>query len=76
MWCKDGGDGWWVESPSPNSWGDWGNERYCPDDTVVCGLQTRVEDKQHDGDDTALNGLAIYCCKNIWKKGANNTSEF
>ncbi|KXZ48480.1 hypothetical protein GPECTOR_27g650 [Gonium pectorale] len=42
-------------------WGDWTATRYCPGETYICGLQTRVESSDAS-DDTAMNGLRIACC--------------
>ncbi|XP_067279953.1 vitelline membrane outer layer protein 1 homolog isoform X2 [Pseudorasbora parva] len=56
--CTDGteleGDG--------TSWGDWGGwTPPCPE-RAICALSTKVEDKQGDGDDTALNDAYMFCC--------------
>ena len=45
------------------TWGTEGSMVACPDGTAVCGLSIRVEDLQADGDDSAMNGLALHCCK-------------
>ena len=47
------------------SFGSWDNEDYvkCPDKTFLCGVQAKIEDEQHGGDDTALNQLRFICCK-------------
>ncbi|XP_053627048.2 vitelline membrane outer layer protein 1 [Cherax quadricarinatus] len=44
-------------------WGSWSDWRYCPSGEVICGLQTRVEAAQGDGDDTALNDAIFACCR-------------
>ena len=43
-------------------WGNWTDMKMCPAGSYVCGLQTRFEGQQ-DGDDTALNGINMKCCK-------------
>lgn len=44
-------------------WGTWGTAGYCPADQYICGMRTRVEPGQGGGDDTALNGLEVKCCR-------------
>jgi hypothetical protein len=43
-------------------WGSWRGMKTCPDNTYVCGLETRIEKKQN-GDDTAMNGIKMKCCQ-------------
>lgn len=33
----------------------------CPTGGIVVGMQTKVEGQQGNGDDTAFNGLRIFC---------------
>uniref|UniRef100_A0AAY4CAM7 Uncharacterized protein n=1 Tax=Denticeps clupeoides TaxID=299321 RepID=A0AAY4CAM7_9TELE len=40
------------------SWGQWSEE--CGQG--VCGIQTRLESSQGNGDDTALNDMVLLCC--------------
>ncbi|XP_072255394.1 vitelline membrane outer layer protein 1 homolog [Pyxicephalus adspersus] len=42
-------------------WGDWGRTEYCPFGTKAKGFNLLVERPQGDGDDTALNGIELYC---------------
>jgi hypothetical protein len=43
-------------------WGSWRGRTYCPAHKYVCGIEQRVEGDQNDGDDTAVNDIAIVCC--------------
>lgn len=40
-------------------WGSWAGEASVPDDSLVCGVQIRIESPQRDGDDTAMNGINL-----------------
>ena len=44
-------------------WGDWLDLQRCPSGQRICGLKTRVEKSIGRGDDTALNGVVLQCCK-------------
>ncbi|XP_016105050.1 vitelline membrane outer layer protein 1-like [Sinocyclocheilus grahami] len=44
------------------SWGDWDYWSNTCDGKGICGIQTRVEESQGRGDDTALNDVRMYCC--------------
>ncbi|KAG7167755.1 Vitelline membrane outer layer protein 1-like 2, partial [Homarus americanus] len=49
------------------TWGVWGDWASCPDDSAVCGIQTKVE--PYLGvvdDDTALNDVRLFCCNTVW----------
>ncbi|XP_048022417.1 vitelline membrane outer layer protein 1-like [Megalobrama amblycephala] len=56
--CSDGvvltGDG--------TGWGDWGSWSSACGGRGICGIKTRVESPQGNGDDTALNDAQMYCC--------------
>ncbi|RMZ96911.1 vitelline membrane outer layer 1-like [Brachionus plicatilis] len=41
-------------------------EKFCPDGEAICGIRTQIEPKI-SGDDTALNNVDFYCCKNYYK---------
>lgn len=44
------------------TWGDWTAPEFCPAGSYVCGLRQRIEPWLDDGDDTAMNAVAFYCC--------------
>lgn len=57
-------------SPTPTVtatfWGDWGDVQYCPSPirpqlAHVIGFTLKTQRTQGDGDDTALNGIALRC---------------
>ncbi|KAG2486767.1 hypothetical protein HYH03_014566 [Edaphochlamys debaryana] len=53
-----------VLTVSPGNWGDWKDWRYCLSGgrpSIIRGFQPRTELPRGDGDDTALNGIAIAC---------------
>ena len=43
-------------------WGSWSDPLYCPVNQYVCGLEQSIEPNQGQGDDTAMNAVAFYCC--------------
>uniref|UniRef100_A0A8C5Q3A6 Vitelline membrane outer layer protein 1 n=1 Tax=Leptobrachium leishanense TaxID=445787 RepID=A0A8C5Q3A6_9ANUR len=42
-------------------WGRWGDIARCPPGTVSKGFALKIEGKQWSGDDTAVNGIRLYC---------------
>ena len=53
-----------LSGHSPAPWGHrqrWSSS--CPIGSAVCGIKTKVERPQGNGDDTALNDIRMYCCK-------------
>jgi hypothetical protein len=58
--CYDGG---YISAGNGGPWGDWTAWNYCPPGSAVCGLSIRVEpDQGSKRDDTAMNGMKLYCC--------------
>ena len=58
LFCKSGQK---LSAPTETSFGDWVPHLRCPPGQGVVGLQVRMEAKQGDGDDTALNGVRMVC---------------
>lgn len=46
--------------------GNWSNYATCPADSAICGIGTRVEGQRGSGDDTAMNGMRLECCRLPW----------
>lgn len=61
----------------PGYWGTWRDEFFCPDRYYVCGLQQRIEGRQGggSGDDTAMNGLRMFCCPLFSTEGTEAGAE-
>ncbi|XP_060746794.1 vitelline membrane outer layer protein 1-like [Tachysurus vachellii] len=52
-----------IEVSNGMGWGSWGYRDMCPYGTYATGFSLKVEASQGDGDDTALNGIALRCTK-------------
>ena len=50
-----------ISSELVTNWGTWGNYEDCPWDEFVNGLKVKSEGPQGEGDDTALNGIRLFC---------------
>lgn len=56
--CQDGTK---IGGKMPENWGTWSNDFICPTDLLTVGFITRVLGYQGDGDDSAMNGMRMYC---------------
>ena len=48
-----------------NDWGSWSSWTFCPPESAVCGLQTKIHDDDvgEFEDDAGLTNIKILCCK-------------
>ena len=60
LYCKNDNGGY-ISANVNTGWGSWKPKQMCPPGMAVMGLRTQVEGYQGWGDDTALNGLELYC---------------
>ena len=51
-----------LQASGGMSWGSWRSWHQCPDNTAICGIDSKFEGSQGGDDDTALNGVRLYCC--------------
>lgn len=59
MRCTDGTT---INPSNGGPWGSFGRWQFCPNQKKVCGIRLKIEGRQGDGDDTALNDVELYCC--------------
>jgi hypothetical protein len=46
--------------------GDWGPVESCPNEEYAVGFKLKTQQPQGDGDDTALNAIALKCSGGNW----------
>ncbi|XP_060756953.1 vitelline membrane outer layer protein 1-like [Neoarius graeffei] len=50
--------------PNGEQFGDWMWSEMCPENFYATGFSLRVESNQYGTDDTALNGIRLFCVQN------------
>merc|ERR1712165_422203 len=53
----------------PGKWGSWKGMVMCPRGRYIAGARVRYEDPVGTGDDSALNGLSIWCVSKDFRYG-------
>ncbi|KAK3515818.1 hypothetical protein QTP70_034070 [Hemibagrus guttatus] len=53
-----------LSVPNGEKFGIWMWSELCPENFYVTGFSLRIEPNQYGGDDTALNGIRLYCVQN------------
>jgi len=59
LYCKNGGR--YISASVKTTWGSWKPVQKCPSGYAVVGVLTQVEPQQGGGDDTAMNGIKLFC---------------
>jgi hypothetical protein len=60
MTCSSGGV---INAGNDGKWGSWLGWSTCGADSYVCGLSLRMDQRDSSGDETAMNGLRLFCCR-------------
>ncbi|KAF5896883.1 vitelline membrane outer layer protein 1-like, partial [Clarias magur] len=55
-----------IEVSNGGTLGSWGPREMCPRGTHATGFSLKVEETLEDGDNTALNGISLYCSGPPW----------
>ncbi|CAF2048142.1 unnamed protein product [Rotaria magnacalcarata] len=51
-----------IVASNGTPWGSWKSMKNCPRSTAICGFSLKIENVQHENDDTAANGAKFDCC--------------
>ena len=65
--CGDGSSNNWKTTSNAGKWGSWQGVKSCGYKKVICGISTRIERQRGGRDDSALNGVELYCCRDEWE---------
>ena len=62
MSCQSGQE---LRGDGVNDWGSWSSWTFCPSESAICGLQTKIHDDDVGpwADDAGLTNIKIICCK-------------
>mmetsp|Transcript_27839 Transcript_27839/g.55766 ORF Transcript_27839/g.55766 Transcript_27839/m.55766 type:complete len:395 (+) Transcript_27839:95-1279(+) len=74
MYC--GLESWYLQEQQEvwgGFWGDWRGMVMCPFGKYIGRARVKFEGRRGNGDDTALNGLAIDCVDRNWQGSATDT---
>lgn len=59
--CDDNSE---LSAGNGTPWGTWTSFAACPEHSAICGIAVKLEDHLlGDGDDTAMNGMRLRCCR-------------
>lgn len=65
-----------LSVPGGGQWGRWSNYATCPEGQGVCGIKTRVESNQGNGDDTSLGDVGLKCCQATTTTTTTTTNQY
>ena len=65
-----------IEVTNGATEGDWGKYELCPEGTHATAFQLNVESRNLAGDDTAVNGIRLYCTNTTTGEEYNITSAY
>ncbi|KAL3881305.1 hypothetical protein ACJMK2_027758 [Sinanodonta woodiana] len=57
-------------------WGSWYQPQYCPNGSYAVGYNMKIQQNQHEHDDTSLNAISLRCQPlNVYRDVGDITSE-